>query len=297
MHNHSIVRVGFLVLVLLVSFAFARADVSQKQARKAIARSGGMSLPSSSIRIEKILATDANTAEVSTELELVFRAALDEREQWQLYELRTGDASWDNVDTIARSLKVDLQPDPCSDSDINGRLKPQSKITNQLARCLVANLFSVSVPSAAVRIKEISTLNLGPNPSALVVSQVRGDFRLTKDSSGWRSVAFRSGSRDWTNFDGLPGSLDSIKQQRTTEQLNSLASALEAYKRDKGFFVVSDKHGVLIDHLVPHYISRVMRLDSWHRPFHYQGDRDHFTLRSLGPDGKENTPDDIVVSK
>jgi len=297
MPNHPIVRISLLVLVLLLSFAFARADISEKQARKAIAKAGGLLLSSSSIRIEKIAATEASSAEVSTELELVFRLALDEREQWRIYEVRTGDGTWDSVDAIARSLKVDLQQDACGTNDLNGRLKPQSKLTNQLARCLVADLFSISLPSDAVRIKETSALSLGPNPSALVVSLVRGDFRLAKDTSGWRAVAFRSGTRPWASFESLPGGLDSIKRERTTEQLNALASALELYKRDNGFFVVSDKHAVLIDHLAPHYLTRVLRVDSWHRPFRYQGDRDHFTLRSLGPDGKENTADDIVVSK
>jgi hypothetical protein len=53
---------------------------------------------------------------------------------------------------------------------------------------------------------------------------------------------------------------------------------------------------VLIDHLSPKYLIRVIRVDPWHRPYQYDGQQDHYSLRSLGPDGKPNTPDDIVVS-
>jgi hypothetical protein len=53
---------------------------------------------------------------------------------------------------------------------------------------------------------------------------------------------------------------------------------------------------VLIDHLSPHYLARVIRVDPWHRPYQYDGQQDRYSLRSFGPDGKPNTPDDIVVS-
>lgn len=75
-----------------------------------------------------------------------------------------------------------------------------------------------------------------------------------------------------------------------------IAKALGDYRRDRGYFVVADKESVLIDHLSPKYLIRVIRVDPWHRPYQYDGQQAHYSLRSLGPDGKPNTPDDIVVS-
>ena len=43
--------------------------------------------------------------------------------------------------------------------------------------------------------------------------------------------------------------------------------------------------------------GRVVRLDPWHQPYLYAGTRDGYRLTSLGPDGRENTPDDISLSK
>jgi hypothetical protein len=74
-----------------------------------------------------------------------------------------------------------------------------------------------------------------------------------------------------------------------------IARALEKYRKDRGFYVVSDSQAVVIDHLSPRYLAQVIRVDPWHQPYKYQGERDHFTLRSAGPDGKADTLDDIQL--
>jgi hypothetical protein len=90
----------------------------------------------------------------------------------------------------------------------------------------------------------------------------------------------------------LPASIDSIKERNyRTDEHDCSASPSEK----TGFFVISDQYAVLID-LHPRYLSHVIGIDSWQHPYRYQGERDHFTVRSVGPDGKVNTDDDIVVS-
>jgi hypothetical protein len=149
-----------------------------------------------------------------------------------------------------------------------------------------------------VRIKDISPfgLSLGSESSALVTAIVRADFRFARDAGGWRVVEFKSGSRDWANVAELPASMDQLKRSAANDDLSTIAKALSDFRRDRGHFVVSDKESVLIDHLSPRYLIRVIRVDPWHRPYHYDGQQDRYLLRSLGPDGKANTPDDIVVS-
>ena len=74
-----------------------------------------------------------------------------------------------------------------------------------------------------------------------------------------------------------------------------LAVALESYRREHGFYLESKSEATLIDHLNPHYLARVIRVDPWHQPYEYEGTRDGFTLRSVGPDGKSNTAHDIFL--
>lgn len=286
--------------MLCVSCLFANhvhAELSKKQAKQLITKVAGMSLPSSAVRIESISSTNESTAEVSTELQLAFRLSRGDSGQWQVKEVRTGDGRWENVELMVQGAKIDLPDRKCGSNDELGRVKPNSDLSVKHARCLIASLFDVTMPSDAIRIKEISDLGLGPQPSAIAVSLVRADFRFVKDSHGWRVSEFHSGNRSWIKLESVPYEVDALKRARTSEDMNTIAAALEAYRSVRGSFVLGEKHSALIDSLTPHFLHRVIRLDSWHHPFQYQGTADHFTLRSWGPDGKENTVDDIVVSR
>src|SRR5436853_7748006 len=78
-------------------------------------------------------------------------------------------------------------------------------------------------------------------------------------------------------------------------ELESIATALESYRREHGSYLESKSEATLIDHLNPRYLARIIRIDPWHQPYEYEGTRDGFTLRSIGPDGKSNTADDIIL--
>lgn len=282
----------FLLFVLLCGVSIhARADLSQKQARKVIQTMGGWSLPSDSVRIRSVNSS-AEGAEVSAEIEAVFRLRLFEG-HWQLQEIRVAPDRWEQLRVIARAVNVAT---PVVECDTPAQMA--TKLTTRLARCMVAALFGVTLPSDDVRIKEISPfgLSIGKESAALVTALVRADFRLSQDANAWRVTAFKSGTRDWFNVSTLQLAIDQIKRSAANDELSVIAKALSDYRRDRGSFVVADKESVLIDHLSPRYLTRVIRVDPWHRPYQYDGQQDHYSLRSLGPDGKPNTPDDIVVS-
>ena len=91
-------------------------------------------------------------------------------------------------------------------------------------------------------------------------------------------------------------SANETKAMQARGELDAIARALVAFRTERQSYVASDSHAVLIDYLSPRFLSRVLRLDPWHQPYQYRGERESFTLRSFGPDRKENTDDDIVVS-
>jgi hypothetical protein len=292
---HFIIRIGLLISFSCFYGNAVHAELNKKEAKRLISKVAGMSLPSSAVRIESINSTGESTAEASTELELVFRLARDDSGQWQLKELRTADGRWENIELILHAAKIDLQEDKCGTKDALGRVRPESDLNVKRARCLIASLFDVPMPSDSVRIQEISDLGVGS--SAIAASLVRADFRFVRDAHGWQVSEFHSGNRSWIKLESVPDEVDALKRARTNEDMNAIATALEAYRRVRGSFVIAEKHSVLIDSLTPRFLHRVIRLDSWHHPFQYQGTSDHFTIRSLGPDGKENTSDDLVVSR
>ncbi|HEX8128506.1 MAG TPA: type II secretion system protein GspG, partial [Pyrinomonadaceae bacterium] len=91
--------------------------------------------------------------------------------------------------------------------------------------------------------------------------------------------------------------LDTEKRARARADLESLAAALEEYRRARGFYVVAETASDLVNHLNPRYTTAFIRFDPWHRSYEYEGARERFTLRSLGADGKVNTADDVTISK
>lgn len=280
------------LLYLCLFLTVAYQNLSSSQARKAIQTAAGMSLPSDSVRVQRIDGTEA-----TAELHLVFRVTQHDG-RWRLSEVRTGQDRWERLDVIARAMNVEIADDECDAPSQFARTADAAELTTKRARCLVAGLFGVTLPSDDVRIRDVSPFgfSLGSSDAtALIDALVQLDFRFARERRGWEVVAIKSRNRDWTDVRGIVSSMDQLKRSMATEELSLIAQALDSYRRDRGFFVVSDKGSVLIDHLSPKYLSRVIRLDPWSRPYQYQGEQTGYSLSSLGPDGKPNTPDDIVV--
>jgi len=167
-------------------------------------------------------------------------------------------------------------------------------LTPKEARKLIARMAGINLPSDAVRVKEVSAMG----NSATVVAQVETAFRFDKGSDGkWRIAEIRTGDRRWEDVDLLVKALNAEKTSRARAELESIATALESYRREHGFYLESKTEAVLIDSLNPRYLPSIIRVDPWHQPYQYEGTRGSFVLRSNGPDEKPNTADDVLVTK
>ena len=283
---------SYLWLLLVLAPVVARADLSQSQARKLIQAVGG-----DSVRVQQIRTNSAESAEVAAELQLVFRVTLHDG-RWRLSEVRTAPNRWERVDYIAQAVKVEIKEDKCDEPSEFARTTDATALTTKRARCLVAALFNVELPSDQVRIRNVSPFGFSfgsADASALITSLVQLDYRFVRDGRAWQVAAVKAGNRDWLDLQGVSATVDQLKRSSAANELSLIAQALDNYRRDRGGYVVSDKESVLIDHLSPRYLTRVIRVDPWHRPYQYEGSQTGYSLRSLGPDGKPNTGDDIVV--
>ena len=167
-------------------------------------------------------------------------------------------------------------------------------LTPKEARKLIARMAGINLPSDAVRVKEVSAMG----NSATVIAQVETAFRFDKGSDGkWRIAEIRTGDRRWEDVDLLVKALNAEKTSRARAELESIATALESYRREHGFYLQSKTEAALIDSLNPRYLPSIIRVDPWHQPYQYEGTRGSFVLRSSGPDEKPNTADDVVVTK
>ncbi|MDQ6652336.1 MAG: type II secretion system protein GspG [Acidobacteriota bacterium] len=301
-HGQKIPRATFFGLlalcVLIFTSSSARAELTARQARKLITRMAGFTLTNGSVRV-KTVSAGAAVSEVSAEIRTVFKLENDQQGNWRVAEIRIGQDRWEEIDLIARALKTQLGANECSAPDAPFRGAAAVDPSVKRARCLLGSLLGLEVPSDLVRIQNVSTLAipLASQPSAVVVAWVKAEVRFVNDDkTGWKVSELRSGNREWVKLAPLVTAVNDEKQKKARTELAAIAKGLEQFRRDHGFYVVSDKEAVVIDHLNPRYLTEVIRVDPWHQPYKYQGEHDHFILRSAGPDGKDDTADDIQLA-
>ena len=272
------------------------ADLSAKQARKAITRMVGFELKNSAVRV-KTISTTNGSAEVSAEIKTVFKFSQDKQGQWRVAEIRTGQDHWEEIELIAEVLKTQLATNGCTALEPPPRGPSATDPSVKRVRCLLGSLLGVEIPSDAIRIQEVNPFSvpLASQLSATVVTWLKVEIRLVNDNVGWRVSELRTGNRGWMRLDPIIAALNEEKQKTARAELELMAKALERFRKDWGFYVVSDSQAVAIDHLNPRYLAQLIRMDPWHQPYRYQGERDHFILRSTGPDGKADTADDIQL--
>jgi ribosomal protein L22 len=127
-----------------------------------------------------------------------------------------------------------------------------------------------------------------------VDAQIETAFRFVKKDDKWQIAEIRTGDNRWEDIELIARSINQEKTERAKAELESMATALEAFKRERGSYIISKEQSVLIDNLNPRYLSRIIRYDPWHKPYLYEGTQTSYTLRSAGEDGKENTADDLI---
>ncbi|HWN09464.1 MAG TPA: type II secretion system protein GspG [Pyrinomonadaceae bacterium] len=297
-----------LALVACASISYAqvdntaavRAPLKPSQVRKPLTRMPGFELTNGAVRVKSATMVGA-AAEATAEIRNVFRLEKDLQGNWRVAEIRTRPDRWEYIDFIARALNGSspgASPNPCTAPDPPFKSSSSIQPTVKRTRCLLGSLLGIEVPSDAIRIQEVAPLEIpmGDRPSATVVAWVRVDARLINGPKGWQVTELRTGNNNWANLAAVIARVDEIKRAQARTELAATAKALESFRKDRGSYVVTDSHTVLIDYLNPRYLSVVVRVDPWSQPYQYQGTPNHFTLRSLGADGKENTTDDVVLS-
>jgi len=291
--------VRLLILAgLIIVVPNVRADLSPKQARKLITRMPGFEMTNDSVRVKSISGGNSATAEVRAEIRTVFKFEKDQHGSWRVAEIRARPDRWEDLTLVAKALGSPVAANECTAPDPPFRGGSAVDPSVKRVRCLLGGLLGVALPSDAVRIQSVAPLAipLAPRPSAVIVAWIGVDARLLNTGKGWQVGELRTGNREWVKLEPLAARLNEVKLQKARTDLESMAKALELFRVQRGFYVVSEKHSVVIDHLNPRYLPQIIRVDPWHQPYKYDGQRDHFTLRSSGPDGKDNTPDDIKLA-
>ncbi|MDQ3473975.1 MAG: type II secretion system protein GspG [Acidobacteriota bacterium] len=258
----------------------------------------GFELTNGAVKVKTVSLTGPTTAEATALVRSVFRFEKNAQSIWRVAEIRTAPDKWEAVDLITRIMGAAIPSEQCTAADppVRGTvIEPSVK----RARCLLGSLLGIQMPSDAVRIQEVApfAIPLASQPSTTVIAWIQVDARLVNlGKSDWQVSELRTGNRGWVKLEPVLASLNDAKRETARAELVTIAQALEKFRSERGSYLVADKHSVAIDHLSPRYLPRVIRVDPWNQPYSYHGQRDRFTLSSNGPDRKDATADDIVVS-
>lgn len=286
----------------------AEKAIKRDDARKLIAAASLFELNKEAVTIRQISPPGA-MATVLAGVKLGFRFVREEKGNWRVVEVRTGDRQWESFDLLARALGGETTTTMRAELDAfaaelavlgknrsaaakgapEGRT-PAADDRNEPPKELKRGALSVKNPAIA----------LAPTGSTAVVElEVETSVDFVRDARGrWQVARVRVGnSGGFEAFDAFERALDAEKRARTRADLESLAAALMAYYRARGSFVVAETSAALVDHLNPRYTTAFIRFDPWHRPYEYKGGSEGFTLRSLGADGKPNTADDVTLGR
>ncbi len=293
-------------LALFASCAFLPASASaqkkpkpalkESDARRLIAAAPGLALNTGAVRVLAVSDAGAEPVNVTAAVTTAFRFEKVEDEKaahqgifkvkrWRAVEFRTGDRVWEELDFLAAALgeeRVEV-----ARAALEGLLKEFE------ARVSASKGKSVEpLTVGLLTFKQVSA----QGSSALAEVAVVGSSRRSNDARGrWFVAQVSIGGESSGDLGSLWKAVNNPKDARARGDLETVRAALEAFRRERGFYVVADNDSALMDHLSPSYIKRIIRLDPWDRPYRYAGTRDAYTLASDGADGKEGTADDVTL--
>jgi hypothetical protein len=142
---------------------------------------------------------------------------------------------------------------------------------------------------------DIVSISQTSKSEAVVETKLQTAFRLEKKGSNWVIQEARLGHGQWEKVENLQQVLTRIKTEETQIMLDKIADAILRYKKKNGKAPAFHGYVALSDILSPQYLTPLIRLDAWRRPFEaLLVEENSILLRSDGPDGKTGTSDDII---
>jgi hypothetical protein len=302
--------------VASVSVGAAEKGIKKDDARKLIAALSILELNKEAVTVKETSPPGA-TMTVLAGVKLAFRFVRGEEGAWRVVEVRTGDRQWEPFDLLARALgneqvapvraeldafaaeldalaaasKKDKEASAEQSQTVRDKSQTGKDNSSEPPKELKRGTLSVKNPAAALApLGSSAVLEIEVETSVDFVRDVRGRWQVAR-------VRIGSDGRGFEAFEAFERALNAEKLARARADLETLAAALEEYRRARGFYVVADSASALVDHLNPRHTLAYIRFDPWHRPYEYQGTRERFTLRSPGADGKWNTADDVLIGK
>jgi hypothetical protein len=166
------------------------------------------------------------------------------------------------------------------------------KMNDTLARNLIVGMNSEVMRKSDVEVVGVQQVSAS---EAVAETRTRVAFRFENDGSAWRIREMRIGHGQWESVKNVERALNQIKTEETKELLARIAEAIQKYREANQRFPVFKDFIDLSDQLAPRFMTPLVRLDAWQRPFDADMSDSGILLRSAGPDGIIGNQDDIEL--
>lgn len=155
----------------------------------------------------------------------------------------------------------------------------------------------IDIPEESLEKEDVEVVNVTQvsGSEAIVETRLKTAFRLERVRGKWFVREVRMGHGQWEKVNDLIQTLDVVKTEETRKLMDSIAEAIDKYRGEHGSLPAFKDYIALSDLLSPKYMTPLIRLDAWRRPFEAELKTSNAVeLRSAGSDGKIGTTDDIV---
>jgi hypothetical protein len=161
-----------------------------------------------------------------------------------------------------------------------------------LARDLIMEIPRDTLEKADI---DVLTITQVSGSEAIAETKVKTAFRFEKVQGNWVIREIRLGHGQWEKVGNLAQTLERVKIEETGELLDRIAEAARKYREAKGALPSFKDYIGLSDQLSPAFLTPLIRLDSWRRPFWAERTQSGAAVvRSAGPDSRYYTNDDIL---
>ena len=165
-------------------------------------------------------------------------------------------------------------------------------MNDNLARSLI-----VGINSDAIRKSDVEIINVRQISGSEAIAETRTlvAFRFENTGNVWRVREMRIGHGQWESVENIERALNQVKTEETKELLARIAEAILKYREVNQRFPAFKDFVDLSDQLAPGFLTPLIRLDAWQRPFEASMSGSDILLRSAGPDGIIGNQDDIEL--
>ena len=168
-----------------------------------------------------------------------------------------------------------------------------ARLSHDEIRKQVAELGTSSLVPSSVSVRRVVSQS---GNRAIAETSVELAFQMERDSenSPWHITAVRLGDQNWVSVAELLEALNESKRKITAASLEKLSAGVTAYRQRNTSLPAGNNIKTLADVLHPLYMKDLVLDDGWGRPILVETSATTLRFRSLGADGVQGTPDDML---